>query len=161
MKTCEITPQPVLRLCIPSGRRVFVVGDIHGAFDLVYEALDLIHFNKSKDLLISVGDLIDRGEQSERILELLSQPYFFAVRGNNEHLLLLAHSQETVDLDLLSRLVRDYGAWWWLLIDEEQQVKILNSLPPTYSYRDFHAANDAGDCSCRTPQEHYLLANIP
>ncbi|WP_371365336.1 metallophosphoesterase [Pseudomonas sp. QL9] len=130
MNICEIIPQPVLKLCIPPGRRVFVLGDIHGAYDLVDEALDLVEFNKSKDLLISVGDLIDRGENSDKVLDLLSQPFFLAVRGNHEHLFLLAHAQEFVDMNLLGRLVRDYGAWWWLLIDEEQQVKILNSLNP-------------------------------
>ena len=35
---------------------VFVVGDIHGCYDLLMSKLDEIGFNKKTDLLISVGD---------------------------------------------------------------------------------------------------------
>ena len=45
--------------------RDFVVGDVHGMFDRVAQALTKVQFNPSRDRLFSVGDLIDRGPQSD------------------------------------------------------------------------------------------------
>lgn len=38
--------------------RDFVIGDIHGCFDQVGEALARVHFDESCDRLFAVGDLI-------------------------------------------------------------------------------------------------------
>lgn len=64
--------------------RDFVVGDIHGMFHLLDRAMKRVEFNPACDRIISVGDLINRGPQSERCLEFLRQPWFFAARGNHE-----------------------------------------------------------------------------
>lgn len=71
--------------------RDFVVGDIHGCFDLLEKALTAVAFDPAKDRLISVGDLVDRGPQSAKCLHYLAQPWFFAVRGNHEDIFLEAH----------------------------------------------------------------------
>jgi serine/threonine protein phosphatase 1 len=64
--------------------RDFVVGDIHGHFTRLDAAMRQVEFNPAVDRLFSVGDLIDRGPESERVLEYLNQPWFHAVRGNHE-----------------------------------------------------------------------------
>jgi len=43
---------------------------------------------KKGDILVSVGDLIDRGPDSLKTLQLLEQEWFFAVMGNHEQMLL-------------------------------------------------------------------------
>ena len=68
--------------------RDFVVGDIHGAYDLVLQAMNEARFNPNTDRLFAVGDLIDRGLGSRRCLKFLAQPYVYAVRGNHEDMLL-------------------------------------------------------------------------
>ncbi|MFC3394459.1 metallophosphoesterase [Brenneria rubrifaciens] len=65
-------------------RKVFVVGDIHGCYQRLLEGLSMRHFNRETDLLISVGDLIDRGPDSPSCLALLNDPWFTAVCGNHE-----------------------------------------------------------------------------
>lgn len=65
--------------------RDFVLGDIHGAYDLVIQGMREVRFNGHKDRLLVVGDLIDRGPGSHRVLEFLQQPYVHAVRGNHDH----------------------------------------------------------------------------
>ena len=75
---------PVLKLPKNTRGRDFVVGDIHGAFDLLDKALEEVNFDPAKDRLISVGDLIDRGKDSRRCLEYLEKPWFYALRGNHE-----------------------------------------------------------------------------
>lgn len=66
--------------------RDFVVGDIHGCFTRLQSTLDEIGFDPNRDRLFSVGDLVDRGPESERSLEWLDKPWFHAVRGNHEQM---------------------------------------------------------------------------
>lgn len=68
--------------------RDFVVGDIHGAFDLVLEGMRRVQFDRQRDRLFCVGDLVDRGPQSARAARFLKQPYVHAVSGNHEFKLL-------------------------------------------------------------------------
>lgn len=68
--------------------RDFVVGDLHGCFTELLDLLAHAKFNPKRDRLISVGDLVDRGDQSKQCLELLRKPWFFCVRGNHEQMLL-------------------------------------------------------------------------
>jgi len=78
------SPRRILRLGENLEGRDFVVGDIHGAFDLVDQALAAVAFDPAVDRLLSVGDLIDRGAGSARVLEFLARDYVYAVRGNHE-----------------------------------------------------------------------------
>src|SRR3546814_14755908 len=66
----------------------FIVGDLHGCLDLLQVELDRVGFDRAKDRLFSVGDLIDRGPDSMGCLRLLREPWFFAARGNHEDMLL-------------------------------------------------------------------------
>lgn len=95
--------------------RDFVVGDIHGMYSYLMETLDDIGFDKSKDRLFSVGDLIDRGPESEKCLALCYEPWFFAVRGNHEAMM----------FDVLVDAKADGGLWfmnggnWWFDCDQD------------------------------------------
>jgi serine/threonine protein phosphatase 1 len=64
--------------------RDFVVGDLHGCVDALRFLLREIDFDPQHDRLFSVGDLVDRGSQSEEALALLDKPWFHAVLGNHE-----------------------------------------------------------------------------
>jgi len=64
--------------------RDFVVGDLHGCVDALRFLLHEIEFDPSRDRLFSVGDLVDRGTQSEEALKLLDKPWFYPVLGNHE-----------------------------------------------------------------------------
>ena len=65
-------------------KRIFVVGDLHGCWLDLNEEMYKVQFDTQTDLLISVGDLIDRGTHNIECLELLNQPWFKAVIGNHE-----------------------------------------------------------------------------
>jgi serine/threonine protein phosphatase 1 len=64
--------------------RDFVIGDIHGAFNLVDLALKSVKFEAAVDRLFSVGDLVDRGPDSHLALDFLAKPGVYAVRGNHD-----------------------------------------------------------------------------
>lgn len=69
--------------------RDFVVGDLHGCVDALRYLLREIEFDGTRDRLFSVGDLVDRGSQSEAALALLDKPWFYPVLGNHEEALCL------------------------------------------------------------------------
>jgi serine/threonine protein phosphatase 1 len=66
----------------------YIVGDLHGCYDLLQRVLGEVGFDTTCDRLFSVGDLIDRGPDSLRCLELLNEPWFYAVKGNHEDMML-------------------------------------------------------------------------
>lgn len=70
--------------------RDFVVGDVHGYFAELMQALDKVEFDFTRDRLLAVGDLINRGPDSYSCLQLLNEPWFFSVQGNHERLMLLS-----------------------------------------------------------------------
>ena len=71
-------------------RNIWLMGDLHGCFALLMNRLRQLRFDPWADLLISVGDLIDRGPQSADCLGLLRCRWFRAVRWNHEQMALEA-----------------------------------------------------------------------
>jgi serine/threonine protein phosphatase 1 len=68
--------------------RDLVVGDLHGHRSLLERELDRLRFDPTRDRVLSVGDLIDRGPESIATLSLIVEPWFHAVLGNHELMLL-------------------------------------------------------------------------
>ena len=64
----------------------YVVGDIHGCFEKLERELVELGFDETKDRLFSVGDLVDRGPSSEKVLYWLAKHWLHAVRGNHEQM---------------------------------------------------------------------------
>lgn len=68
--------------------RDFVVGDVHGQFDMLEALLSEVGFDESTDRLFMTGDLIDRGPFSHQVLDWLDKPWLHAIRGNHEQMAL-------------------------------------------------------------------------
>lgn len=79
---------PIVKLPSNQQGKDYVVGDLHGCLELLQRLLDAVQFDPAQDRLFSVGDLIDRGPNSMRCLQFLSEPWFYAVKGNHEQMLL-------------------------------------------------------------------------
>ncbi|RMG56006.1 MAG: phosphoprotein phosphatase [Gammaproteobacteria bacterium] len=111
----------------PDGRD-FAVGDIHGMFSSLDALLDEVDFDPDRDRLFSVGDLIDRGPESHRALDFLEQPWFHAIQGNHERLMLDAVHPEGD----MQTWVNINGGEWWLDVDEDLRnrfVHVIRELP--------------------------------
>jgi serine/threonine protein phosphatase 1 len=64
--------------------RAIVVGDIHGRFAELTELLNRFSL-RDDDLLVSVGDLVDRGPDPGSVVRLFQErPNSIAVMGNHE-----------------------------------------------------------------------------
>lgn len=76
-----------LKLVIPDDKDLYFVGDIHGNADLYDRSLYELGIT-DKDVIISVGDIIDRGDNSTRLLfEFLFKDDRYMVMGNHEHMM--------------------------------------------------------------------------
>lgn len=110
----------------------FVVGDLHGCFDLLEEELSKLNFNKETDRLFSVGDLVDRGDQSELSIDYIAYPWFHTVAGNHEIM-----ACEYYEHDIKSRIwnqqnYRYNGGKWFIDLPEDRKKQfadIFRSLP--------------------------------
>lgn len=98
-------------------RNVWVVGDLHGCYTGLMSELHRVDFDPAQDLLISVGDLIDRGTENVECMELLQMPRFRAVMGNHERLMLDALSPDgNVNNWLMN------GGQWFFMLDTDQEI---------------------------------------
>ncbi|MBV7532093.1 metallophosphoesterase [Chitinophaga sp. sic0106] len=81
--------------------RTIIVGDIHGCYDELMQLLEQVNLTP-EDLLISVGDIVDRGNKSLEVYHYLrNRPNTVVLMGNHErkHLNgILSYSQEIVRL---------------------------------------------------------------
>lgn len=103
-------------------RNIWVVGDLHGCYTLLMNKLDEIGFDTTQDLLISVGDLIDRGAENVECMELITFPWFRAVRGNHEQMMLDGLSEH----GNVAHWLANGGNWFFYLdYDKERQAKAL------------------------------------
>lgn len=105
-------------------RRVLVCGDLHGCYTNLMSSLDKAGFDPVQDLLVSVGDLIDRGQESFECLDLINQPWFRAVRGNHEQMMLDAITGTGSFGHWMSN-----GGGWWHSLDYEQDMRLKSLLP--------------------------------
>ena len=62
------------------GARLIFVGDIHGCFEELHELLDRIDPD-GDDLVISVGDIVTKGPDVARCLDLWRDRGYLAVQG--------------------------------------------------------------------------------
>lgn len=98
--------------------RDFIIGDLHGCYDLLMTGLKHVNFNEEVDRVFSVGDLIDRGPDSHDCLLLLNKPWFFSVKGNHEELMELYIRKGHIDAQATAQWVAN-GGLWGLNLDRE------------------------------------------
>jgi serine/threonine protein phosphatase 1 len=87
----------------PSDNCIYVIPDIHGAVDLLEKCLvrilPLRNKSNKKDLLIFLGDYIDRHEDSHLVIDILIElkkqypDQVICLKGNHEHMLLMGLSK--------------------------------------------------------------------
>ncbi len=64
--------------------RKFIIGDIHGCYDELMELVEKIGLT-ADDLLISLGDIVDRGNKSKEVYQyFLNRPNSVVLMGNHE-----------------------------------------------------------------------------
>lgn len=116
----------------------FFVGDIHGEYDKLCTALCKVGFDMDCDILWSVGDLVDRGPESLKCLGLIERPWFKAIKGNHEQIMIDA-TRKGVDhpsqkWESVSMWTNNGGTWYGELPEAlkgyaDRLIGLANELP--------------------------------
>ena len=116
-------------LSVDEDVNVFVVGDIHGAYSLLKEKLKEVDFNFNSDLLIAVGDLVDRGGENEKCVGLLNEHWFTSIKGNHEDFCYKGMMDDHIKF--YHRMSNNGGEWFYNLPEDlmEHIGSRLNQLP--------------------------------
>ncbi len=164
----------VLHLPENNSGRDFVIGDLHGFRSKLEELLVRVSFDESRDRLFSVGDLADRGPESMRSLSLLDEPWFYAVRGNHEEMLLdycdtiAGNGLSELDKRLNASMFLQNGGTWAQkeIIDNvptqelQQILNMLKALPYVLSVGDGDARFNVVHAEMYTSQRIYTDEDI-
>lgn len=111
--------------------RDFVVGDVHGCASILEHALNQVNFDETRDRLLSVGDLIDRGPDSFALLTWLEKPWFHACLGNHEEVLL--RFTACGDEELGSQW-SSFGGSWFFRLAPKQRIELAQRISQNMSY---------------------------
>ena len=115
------------RIAANQSGRDFILADLHGCFSELQAAMSTVDFDPTKDRILSVGDLVDRGEDSLACLQLLEENWFFAVQGNHENMM-LGGIRAGRDSDPWRGWMENGGKWFSQL--NRDQIKLVGSLVP-------------------------------
>src|ERR1700752_3164733 len=92
---------------------LYLIGDVQGCDKPLQRLLDLIAFSPSRDTLVVVGDLVNRGPESADVLRRMQRygASAHSLLGNHDlHLLGVAHGARKIGRkDTLSPLLAEPG----------------------------------------------------
>lgn len=77
--------------------KIYVIGDIHGSMDMLNRLMDIIPWRMDKDLLIFLGDYIDRGGHGKEVVD-----YIITLKRNSEYVRCLLGNHDAMFLDYLN-----------------------------------------------------------
>ena len=73
-------------------KRILAIGDIHGEYDKLVDLYAKIDFNPPDDLLVFLGDYMDRGPKPVHVLGWMlknrNNPHIMMLRGNHDQMML-------------------------------------------------------------------------
>lgn len=86
---------------VPDDKNLYIIGDIHGNHEFYEATLNELNITDD-DVIISVGDLIDRGKYNSKMLfEFLNKENRHMVLGNHEDMMMRAQSSREWNLTWL------------------------------------------------------------
>ena len=84
-------------------KRTFVIGDIHGCYASLLDLLNKINPDPGQDRLIFLGDYVDRGPDSKKVIaEIIS------LQSRFSHIITLMGNHEQMFLDFLAGREQDF-----------------------------------------------------
>lgn len=107
--------------------RDFVVGDIHGTFDILRRAMSKAGFDESKDRLFLLGDYLNRGKYSLDAIDFLNYSFVKAIKGNHEIMFLDLFDGEKINSNLLTQYQSQQNLFTWVKDTSLPQLQKLRN----------------------------------
>jgi serine/threonine protein phosphatase 1 len=134
---------------LPSGVRIYAIGDVHGRADLLEILLAKIDEHRrlnpcAKSITVFLGDYIDRGPASRKVLDLLSR------REPNSEIVFLKGNHET----FLPRFLSDPAALDGWRLCGGLETLVSYGLKPSINPDDSEQIQLAKELAKSIPREH-------
>jgi len=132
--------------------RILAIGDIHGCYPKLVKLIEKIKLNPEKDLLVFLGDYIDRGDQSKEVVDYLVDlkkklPSAIFLLGNHEQMLLDYLNRRNINPFLVNggkKTLSSYFGDSRLFSDQDlrfefpsEHLDFFYSLSPYYELEDY------------------------
>lgn len=92
------------------GKKIAVIGDVHGCYDELDELLDRIDWSSHKYITILTGDLVDRGPKIKETLQFaIDTPNLYSLMSNHEWKLLRYLRGHQVQKHTLAKTIEQCG----------------------------------------------------
>lgn len=102
----DADPGPAFTAPLAPEQTLAIIGDIHGCDDLLSRLLDKLNAVGERDMtIVTVGDYVDRGEQSRETLDRLQS------EAKSGRMICLSGNHEAMLLDFVDR-PEEHGARW-------------------------------------------------
>ena len=106
-----------------NGRKLLIMGDVHGCYDELAELLANEGINKENTCVVFVGDLVNKGPKSAEVVEFVMSNGWYSVRGNHDEVCLrermLASSSGESPIE----------KYKWVINMKEESAEWLQDLP--------------------------------
>ena len=98
-----------LQRTLDEGGNVWAIGDVHGYADTLLALLDSLKLS-SRDRVVLLGDLVDRGPRSCEVIQIAREnPQIFSVLGNHEEMML-----NSFDVDNIETMTAQQTNWFYV-----------------------------------------------
>ena len=98
-----------LQRTLDEGGNVWAIGDVHGYADTLLALLDSLDLS-SRDRVVLLGDLVDRGPRSCEVIRIAREdPQIFSVLGNHEEMML-----NSFDVDNIETMTAQQTNWFYV-----------------------------------------------
>lgn len=155
---------PAFTARVPDGQRVYAIGDVHGCADLLLKLIAQVEADNNlrepaEMTLVFLGDLIDRGPDSARVLDIIgnlqARWQVRLIAGNHEEMFLESLGSDRVLRQFLQHggretilsYMKDAGAYARLTIEElreqlpsivpEAHLELLRSMENILTIGDY------------------------
>lgn len=112
----------------------YVMSDLHGCYDEFISMLKLVDFNESDELII-VGDVVDRGSDSMKIIKhIINEDNITLLRGNHEDMMIDAFNHN----DYFNHWIMNGGSKTYseyLKLSTDDKGRVINFIKSTLAYR--------------------------
>ncbi|TAG49653.1 MAG: symmetrical bis(5'-nucleosyl)-tetraphosphatase [Betaproteobacteria bacterium] len=152
----------------------YVIGDVQGCDDELGALLSLMRFNRSKDHVLFVGDLVNRGPKSAEVLRrvkaLHADGAADSVLGNHDFFLIMAregfsklHDGDTLEQVLTAPDAAELVEWLRhrpLMIERDGHCVVHAGLLPAWTMADARSLARELEREIRSPDYREFLANL-
>jgi bis(5'-nucleosyl)-tetraphosphatase (symmetrical) len=151
---------------------IFAIGDLQGCYEQFRKLLDLVGFDRTKDRLWLVGDIVNRGPDSLKILRFvkgLTEAVTLVLGNHDLHLLMVAEgcsplSRNDTIQDILSAPDREELLHWLrqqkLLHLDENYAMVHAGLLPSWSIAEAHELANSVEATIRGEEFHEFCAQM-